>query len=126
MPGAINEVLRIESPIQVFSRYLVRDAEVEGVRLPQGSRALVMYGSANRDEGKWQDPERFDIRRKAAEQLAFGHGEHLCVGLPLARLEIRALLAALARRVQRFEIQHLRRGINNTLRGLAELQVSVQ
>jgi cytochrome P450 len=126
MPGAINEVLRIESPIQVFSRYLVRDAEVEGVRLPQGSRALVMYGSANRDERKWQDPERFDIRRKAAEQLAFGHGEHLCVGLPLARLEIRALLAALARRVQRFEIQHLRRGINNTLRGLAELQVSVQ
>jgi len=126
IPGAINEVLRIESPIQVFSRYLARDAEVDGVRLPQGSRALVMYGSANRDERKWQDPERFDIRRKAAEQLAFGHGEHLCVGLPLARLEMRALLTALARRVKRFEIQQIKRGINNTLRGLEQLRVSAQ
>ena len=125
IPGAINEVLRIESPVQVFSRYLARDAEIDRVRLPQGSRALVMYGSANRDERKWQEPDRFDIRRKAAEQLAFGHGEHLCVGLPLARLEMRALLTALARRVKRFEVLQLKRGINNTLRGLEQLRVAV-
>jgi cytochrome P450 len=125
IPGAINEVLRFESPIQVFSRFVARDTEIGGIPLPQGSRALVMYGSANRDERKWQDPERFDVRRKAAEQLAFGHGEHLCVGLPLARLEMRALLTSLSRRVKRFEIRQLRRGLNNTLRGLEELQVSV-
>jgi len=126
IPGAINEVLRIESPIQTFSRYVTRDTEVDGVALPQGSRALVMYGSANRDERKWQEPKPFDIQRKAAEQLAFGHGEHLCVGLPLPRLEIRALLAALARRVKRFEILELNRGINNTLRGLETLKMAVR
>jgi cytochrome P450 len=84
--------------------------------LPNGSRALMMFGSANRDERKWQEPERFDIHRKAADQLAFGYGEHLCVGLPLARLEIRALLTALAKRVRRFD---------NTLRGLEKLLVDV-
>jgi cytochrome P450 len=125
IPAAINEVLRIESPIQTFSRYVTRDTDVDGVQVPQGSRALVMFGSANRDERKWQDPERFDIHRKAAEQLAFGHGEHLCVGLPLARLELRALLASLAKRVKRFEILEVKRGINNTLRGLEKLRVSV-
>jgi len=84
-----------------------------------------MYGSANRDERKWQDPEQFDIRRKAAEQLAFGYGEHLCVGLPLARLELRALLTSLARRVKRFEILEVKRGVNNTLRGLERLRLAV-
>jgi len=126
IPAAINETLRIESPIQTFSRYVARDVEIDGVLLPEGSRALVMYGSANRDERKWQDPERFDILRKATDQLAFGHGEHLCAGLPLARLEIRALLTALAKRVARFEILEVTRGINNTLRGLESLEVAVQ
>ena len=124
IPAAINEVLRIESPIQIFSRYVTRNTEVDGVPIRQGSRALIMYGSANRDERKWEEPERFDIHRKAAEQLAFGHGEHLCVGLPLARLELRALLTSLAKRVKRFEILELNRGINNTLRGLDKLRVA--
>jgi cytochrome P450 len=93
--------------------------------MPAGSRAIVVYGSANRDERKWPNPETFDVRRKAAEQLAFGHGEHLCVGLPLARLEMKSLLAALARRVKRFEIRSVERALNNTLRGLKSLEVSV-
>jgi cytochrome P450 len=125
IPAAINEVLRAESPIQIFSRYVTRATEVDGVEIPSGSRVLVMYGSANRDERKWQEPERFDIRRKATEQLAFGHGEHLCVGLPLARLELRALLTSLAKRVNRFEILEVKRCINNTLRGLERLRVAV-
>jgi cytochrome P450 len=126
IPSAINEVLRVESPIQSFSRYVTRDANVGGISIPAGSRAIVVYGSANRDERKWQNPESFDIRRKAAEQLAFGHGEHLCVGLPLARLEMKSLLGALARRVKRFEVRRLDRALNNTLRGLKSLEVSVQ
>jgi cytochrome P450 len=124
MPGAINEVLRLESPVQIFSRYVTRAVQVDGVTLPANSRAMVMYGSANRDERKWTEPERFDIRRKAAEQLAFGHGEHLCVGLPLARLEMRAILESLARRVKRFEVLDMERGLNNTLRGLKRLEVT--
>jgi cytochrome P450 len=125
IPSAINEVLRVESPIQSFSRYVTRDTEVGGISMPAGSRAIVVYGSANRDERKWPNPETFDVRRKAAEQLAFGHGEHLCVGLPLARLEMKSLLAALARRVKRFEIRSVERALNNTLRGLKSLEVSV-
>ena len=125
IPGAINEALRIESPIQVFSRYVTRDHEVDGVALPAGSRAMVVYGSANRDERKWDEPDRFDIRRKAAEQLAFGHGVHMCVGMPLARLEIRSLLTSLAKRVKRFELRDVRRGLNNTLRGLEKVDVIV-
>ncbi len=124
MPGAINEVLRLESPVQIFSRYVTRAFEIDGVTLPPGSRAMVLYGSANRDERKWIEPERFDIRRKAAEQLAFGHGEHLCVGLPLARLEMRAILESLARRVKHFDILEMERGLNNTLRGIKHLEVT--
>jgi len=125
LPQAINEVLRLESPIQVFSRYVVSDHEIEGCQLPAGSRAMVLYGSANRDERQWPEPERFDIGRKAAEQLAFGFGPHQCVGLPLARLEMRVVLAALLRRVRRFEIRDVQRELNNTLRGLKRCEVTV-
>lgn len=125
IPGAINEVVRLESPIQVFSRYVSRDTVIDGVEMPAGSRAMVVYGSANRDERKWRDPEQFDVRRKAGEQLAFGHGIHMCVGMPLARLEIRCLLEALAKRVARFELGEVRRALNNTLRGLETLEVTV-
>jgi cytochrome P450 len=85
-----------------------------------------VYGSANRDERKWRNPQSFDVRRKAAEQLAFGRGEHLCIGLPLARLEMKSLFAALAKRVRRFEVRNAERALNNTLRGLKSLEVCVQ
>jgi cytochrome P450 len=126
IPSAINEVLRLESPIQSFSRYVTRDVDVKGISMPGGSRAIVVYGSANRDERKWQNPESFDVRRKAAEQLAFGHGEHLCVGLPLARLEMKSLFAALAKRVKHFEVRNVKRALNNTSRGFKSLEVSAQ
>ena len=125
IPGAITEVVRIESPIQIFSRYVTSDTEIDSVALPAGSRAMLLYGSANRDERKWEDPDAFDIRRKAAEQLAFGHGIHTCVGMPLARLEIRCLLEALTKRVKRFELGEVRRACNNTLRGLETVEVTV-
>lgn len=125
MPSAINEVLRLESPLQAFSRLVTTDTSIGDVTVPAGSRVIVLYGSANRDERKWDQPEYFDIQRKAAEQLAFGHGEHLCVGLPLARLEIKAVLSALITRVARFELLDMERAMNNTLRGIAHLDVRV-
>lgn len=127
IPQAINEIVRLESPITQFSRYVNRDIEVDGVVLPEGSRAIVCYSSANRDERKWGDPTQFRILRDgSAEHLAFGHGEHNCVGKNLARLEIRSLLAALAKRVERFEMNgdvdfHL----INCLRGLKTCPVKV-
>ena len=125
IPNAVNEVLRMETPIQCFSRLVMKDHVVDGVTLPAGSRAIVHYGSANRDERKWNDPERFDVRRRASEHLAFGHGPHTCAGMPLARMEIKAILAALAKRVRRFELGETKRALNNTLRGFEKVEVTV-
>ncbi len=126
LPQAINEAIRIESPIQAFSRYVAQDYEIDGVLLPRGSRAIVLFGSANRDERKWGDPENFRVMRSATnEHLGFGFGEHQCVGNNLARMEIRALLAALAKRVTRFELHEMERGVNNVLRGIRKCVVSV-
>src|SRR5262249_43167748 len=104
IPNAVNEVIRIESPIQNFSRVLTRDHEVDGTVMPAGARVIVSYGSANRDPRKWDDPDRFDVNRRAMDHLGFGFGIHQCIGNNLARMEISALLKALTKRVKRFEL----------------------
>ena len=126
IPTALNEVLRMESPIQGFSRLLTRDYQMNEVTLPAGSRAIVFYGAANRDERKFRDPDVFDVMRNSAEQLAFGSGPHICVGLHLARLEMTAIFRALAARVKRFRIREERRNVNNILRGFDRLVVGVE
>jgi cytochrome P450 len=126
MTSAINEVLRIESPIQGFSRYVTADYNIEDVTLPQGSRAIVLFASANRDERKWDRPERFDIRRRAADHLGFGVGVHVCVGMHLAKLEMQSLFNALLRRVKRFELGSSKRALNNLLRGFESIEVTVR
>lgn len=126
IPNAINEVLRLESPIQRFTRYVTQDHDIGGVAVPAGSRVMLLFGSANRDERRWTDPTRFDVRReRAAEHLAFGFGPHACVGSGLARLEMRVLLEALVARVERFETTGATRAINQVLRGLSSLRVTV-
>jgi len=123
--NAINEAIRLESPIRGFTRHLTADREIEGVTLPAGSRALLLFASANRDERKWVNPERFDIRRKVIDHLGFGFGIHSCAGVHLARLEIECLLEALVPLVRRFETGTPVRAMNNTLRGYASLPVTV-
>ena len=125
IPHAINEIVRLESPIQGFSRYLTEDYELDGVTMPAGSRAVVLYASANRDERKWESPEKFDVLRRPTDHLGFGAGEHRCMGLPMATMEMRAVLTALVSRVERFEIGDSEPLINNTLHGLTKLEVTV-
>jgi cytochrome P450 len=125
IPHAVNEVLRLESPISFFSRVTTCDREYDTVTIPKGSRVLMMYGSANRDERRWPDPERFDVLRKPSAHVGFGFGEHACVGQPLARMEMKAVLTALASRVKRFEVLATERAINNILRGFRRLEVAV-
>ncbi len=122
---AINEVLRLESPIQMFSRLLTDDYQSDGVTLPKGERVVVVFASANRDERKWDDPDRFDVRRRPSDHVAFGWGEHQCMGMSLARLEMRALLGALASRVRRFEITAMEPLMNNVLHGPRKLEVTI-
>ncbi|MGW3955534.1 cytochrome P450 [Streptomyces sp. NPDC004752] len=126
IPHAINESLRLESPVPQFSRVLTEDHEIGGVPLPAGSRVALLYASANRDERHYPNPTRFDITRRPSDHLAFGRGEHVCVGMHLARLEMSALLERLADRVARFEILERRPVINNGLRGLDYLDVAVE
>ncbi|MDQ0316246.1 cytochrome P450 [Amorphus orientalis] len=126
VPGAINEALRMEAPIRLFSRYVREDADFDGVTVPAGDRLLVLYGSANRDERKWDDPDTFDITRKAGDQLAFGVGIHTCSGLHLAKMEMSALLTALLDRLDGFEVGEPEWAWNNTLRGYARLPMTVR
>ena len=127
IPAAINEILRMEAPVQGFSRYVARAYDLDGVALQQGSRAIMFYGAANRDPRQFSDPDRFDVRRdNAGRHLAFGTGPHMCLGMNLARLEMRALLTALARKVKRFHIEAEQRALNNILRGFNKLIVTVE
>lgn len=126
IPNAVNEVIRLESPIPSFTRVTTTDTQIDGVAIPAGSRVMVMYGSANRDERQWSEPTTFNITRPhVARQLGWGVGEHACLGMGLARLEMRTILAALINRVERIEIEGMERAINMTLRSLKSLQVRV-
>jgi cytochrome P450 len=127
IPAAINEILRLEAPVQGFSRYVARNYDLDGVWLPQHSRAIVFYGAANRDPRQFPHPDRFDVRRdNAGRHMAFGAGPHGCLGVHLARLEMRSLFSALARKVKRFHIESEQRVLNNVLRGFGKLIVSVE
>jgi cytochrome P450 len=125
VPAAINEVLRMDAPIQDFSRFVEKDVDLDGVVLPAGSRAIMFYGAANRDERKYPDPDRFDVLRRPVDHLGFGAGPHACVGMNLARVEMRAIFTALAKRVQRFEVIEADRALHNILRGFRSLRVKV-
>lgn len=125
IPGAMNEVLRMEAPIQDFSRLAAADCDMDGVLIPEGSRAIVFYGAAGRDEREYPDPDRFDVRRNPTNHLAFGTGPHVCLGVYLARLEMTALFTALARKVRRFELGEATRALHNILRGYERLDITV-
>jgi len=125
IPNAINEALRLESPVRGFTRHLAADATIGDVTVPRDSRLLLLYASANRDERKWLDPEKFDVKRRANDHLGFGNGTHMCAGLHLARLEMTALLEVLVQRVAGFRIGEPVLAMNNVLRGLASLPVQV-
>lgn len=102
--GAIEEVVRLNTPIKTLSRLVDEDAEVGGTRLPKGSRTMMMFGAANRDPSRFEDPDHFDIERNTRGHVGFGHGTHACLGMHLARLEMNCLFNALADRVERFEL----------------------
>lgn len=87
IPQAIEEGIRWETPLLNFMRETTRDTELGGIQIPAGSTMAVNLGSANHDEARWDDPERFDIFRERKPHIGFGHGAHVCIGMHLARLE---------------------------------------
>lgn len=105
IPGAIEEVLRYEAPSPVQARYVAHDAECRGETIPEGSIMLLLNGSANRDERRYPDGERFDIHRKGAH-LSFGQGLHFCLGSSLARMQARVALEEVLKRWQDWEVDY--------------------
>jgi cytochrome P450 len=107
IPRFVEESLRLEAPIQGFYRLAMADTEIGGVRVPEGSRVLVLYASANRDPKAWPDVDEVVLdRTNAAGHLAFGRGVHACLGAALARAEGRIAVERLLRRIDRFELIH--------------------
>lgn len=122
---AVHEALRLEGPVQAFSRVAIHDCEIDGYAVSAGQRLLVCFAAANRDERHYPDPDRFDMSRSAADHLAFGFAEHVCLGRNLATLELTMLLTELLNQVERITLLEAKRGFNNGLRGFAMLRVAL-
>jgi len=120
--GMVEEVLRYASPLHYFRRTATRDTELHGQKIREGDKVVVMYTSANRDEDVFRDADRFDVRRDPNPHLAFGFGEHYCLGAKLARLEGRVFFEELLRRFPRIEQRDTekrqRSNLNNGLKSL--------
>lgn len=118
--NTIEELLRFEPPTPHVARYVTRDVELYGETVPAGSAMLCLSGSANRDDRRYADPDRFDIRRKLGQQhLTFGCGIHYCLGAALARLEGRIALDEVLTRFPAWEVdlENARRSPTSTVRG---------
>ena len=106
IPNAIEELLRYEPPPPHVGRYVGRDVELHGQIMPAGSAALFLVGSANRDDRRFPDGDRFDIHRKTGGHLTFGYGIHFCLGASLARLEGRIALDEVLKRFPEWEVDY--------------------
>ncbi|MGB8501750.1 MAG: cytochrome P450 [Mycobacterium sp.] len=104
IPHAIEEILRLESPAQQFARYVNTDVDLHGQKVPEGSVMLFLIGSANHDDRRFPDGDRFDIHREYVKHLSFGIGTHYCLGSALARLEGRIALEEILKRFPEWEI----------------------
>jgi cytochrome P450 len=100
IPGAIEEVLRLDTSVIAWRRRTTQGVDIGGVPVPQGAKLLLLLGAANRDSSVFPDPDRLDIRRpNAREHLSFGAGPHLCLGAPLARLQGKVVLEEVSARL---------------------------
>lgn len=127
IPNAIEELLRYEPPSPVQARVVTRDVEHHGRSVPKGSIVLLLNASANRDERRFEDPDRFDIQRKIGHHLSFGYGIHFCLGAALARLEGRIALDEVLNRFPQWDVDwdNAVQARTSTVRGWEKLPVIV-
>ncbi len=105
LPDALVEVLRYDMPTQFLCRTLLHDVELHGETMREGRPVLFLYPSGNRDEREFENPDVFDIRRRAPRILSFGHGIHSCIGAHFARMEGRLALEHLLKHSPEYEVQ---------------------
>jgi cytochrome P450 len=125
VPQAIEELLRFEAPSPVQARYVTREVEHHGTRVPEGAVLLLLTAAANRDERHFDDPDRFDIHRHIDHHLTFGYGIHFCLGSHLARLEGRIALEEVLKRFPKWDVDwdHAVQAHTTTVRGWEQLPV---
>jgi cholest-4-en-3-one 26-monooxygenase len=104
MPTAVEEILRYVSPVTHIMRTAKRDVEMHGQKIRAGDRVVIWNASANRDEQVFPDADRFDVARTPNDHLAFGHGEHFCLGANLARLEVKVMIDEVLKRLPDMEL----------------------
>lgn len=125
IPAAIEEILRFEAPSPVQARYVTQDVELHGETVPAGSAMLLLNGSGNRDDRKFENGDSFDIHRRIDHHLSFGYGIHFCLGAALARLEGRVALEEVLKRWPEWEIDrdNAKQARTSTVRGWERLPV---
>jgi cytochrome P450 len=104
IPSAVEEVVRWTSPVMHFERVATKDTEIGGQPIKEGDEVTLWYPSANRDESMFENPQTFDVGRNPNEHIAFGKGEHFCLGANLARLELRVMFEELLKRIPDMEL----------------------
>lgn len=125
IPAALDEVLRFDSPQQIFKRTTTRDVELRGQAIPAGQPVLLLYAAANRDERYFENPDSFDVRRKLKRNLAFGDGIHFCLGAALARLEGQIVLETVLREMPDYELSaEPELAASHAVRGFTSLPVA--
>jgi len=125
LDGAIEEMLRMEPPVQGLPRRLTEDLELHGTVIPCGSEISLVFAAANHDPDHYPSPDTFDIERANKDHLALGFGLHKCIGQHLARLEARAYFSQLLARYPNYEVSESRWRLSHWARGYAALKISV-
>ncbi|MER5178852.1 cytochrome P450 [Streptomyces sp. NPDC002896] len=126
LPTAVDELLRYDTPLQLFERWVLDDIEIGGTTIPRGSEIAMLFGSANRDPDAFADPDTLDLARKDNPHISFSAGIHYCIGAPLARIELAASLGALLDQAPTLRpAAEPEQKPNFVMRGLKELRVEL-
>ncbi|MFI0188191.1 cytochrome P450 [Streptomyces sp. NPDC017086] len=126
VPSAVEELLRYDTPLQLFERWVLDDIEIDGTTIPRGSEIAMLFGSANHDPAVFADPGRLDLARADNPHLSFSAGIHYCIGAPLARMELAASLTALLEQAPTLTLTaEPERRPNFVMRGLRGLSVAM-
>jgi cytochrome P450 len=126
LPTAVEEMLRYDTPLQMFERWVLADIEVRGVPIPRGSEVALLFGSANRDPAVFAEPDRLDLSRVDNPHISFGAGIHYCLGAALARIELVCSYSALLAAAPALKlVKEPEWRPNYIIRGLRELLVEV-
>jgi cytochrome P450 len=126
IPSAIEELMRYDTPLQLFERWVLDDIEIDGTTIPRGAEIAMLFGSANHDPAVFQAPEKLDLTRKDNPHISFSAGIHYCIGAPLARIELAASMTALLEKAPTLALAaEPERKPNFVIRGLEGLAVGV-